>query len=190
MESHWPLINKSSWILGNRNLLVADCKVDLPLPPSLRICAIAFMCLLIPGCAKNETSSVKTEIVSTNAYLTLTEAVSAIGTVRAWPDTLDGYGKSEWTNAIIVASRLQDSNEKLVVEALDKYILGNGGRFASVADETRVLIILRLMFILPTSGGDRRAFKGWLTDGGDVLPNGRVNASWPIDWNGECPLDS
>jgi hypothetical protein len=110
--------------------------------------------------------------------------VDLLDGVRAWPgETEPDFTAEDWHRAICVARRIQNTDRRVVEEALREYSMvlhSAGPRWE------RAFILLRLVFNLPQDApvGERKFFLGaWLAP--DV--DGRVNLGWPISWSDGVP---
>jgi hypothetical protein len=105
--------------------------------------------------------------------------LAAFRQLAPWRSDSD-FTRDDWEMYINAARLLQKSDPQTVARALVRF-LDEAHDSDAVKNETRVFLLLRLVFDLPTRAPvpERRVFKGW-TNWPDPDSEGSVNLSWPV----------
>jgi hypothetical protein len=108
--------------------------------------------------------------------------LSAFASLAPWPPRGD-LSDEEWDRYIAAAREVQASGPGEVERALADF-LDAGDDDA----ETKLFLLSRIVFDLPerAPAEERRTWKGWI-NWPDPAPDGTVNLSWPVRWDGSRP---
>jgi hypothetical protein len=99
-----------------------------------------------------------------------------------------GFSDEDWQRYLDAAHLVQHSEPADVEHALARF-LDEADGFTGVENETRLFLLLRVVFDLPerVPAGERRVFKGWV-NWPEPDAEGNVNLSWPVSWQGGRPV--
>jgi hypothetical protein len=117
----------------------------------------------------------------------LSSLATAFRTLAPWSAAADDLSSAEWDRYVAVAGEVERADPAEVDNALDE-LLGDGSGFEAEDDETRLFLLLRVVFDLPETAreSERRSFKGWV-NWPPPDANGNVSLSWPITWEAGRP---
>ena len=106
--------------------------------------------------------------------------LSAFGPLAPWPAGGD-LSDQEWDRYLAAAREVQAAQPGEVEPALLEFLDGGG-------EETSLFLLLRVVFDLPERAPveERRTWKGWV-NWPEPDPDGTVNLSWPVRWDGSRP---
>jgi len=112
----------------------------------------------------------------------LSSLTAAFRTLAPWT-AADELSSAEWDRYVAVAGEVERADPTDVERALDEF-LGERSGFDAAEDETRVFLLLRVVFDLPekAAASERRPFKGWV-NWPPPDPTGNVSLSWPVTWD-------
>ena len=104
-----------------------------------------------------------------------------------WRNTQD-FSVQTWRHYINAAKLVQNSEPGKVELALARF-LNEADGFAGVENETRLFLLMRIVFDLPDRApvDQRRIFRGWVNWPAPDA-EGNVNLSWPVDWQDDRPV--
>lgn len=116
----------------------------------------------------------------------MTSLVEAFATLAPWPADGD-LSPQEWDRYCAVAAAVQGAEPDDVERALADFLDRRKG-FEGAADETRLFLLMRVVFDLPETAPaeQRRSFKGWV-NWPPPAPDGTVSLAWPLTWAGGRP---
>lgn len=115
------------------------------------------------------------------------ELDTAFASLPSWPSEGD-LDRDGWERLRAAARAVQRSEDAEVEDALARFLDRDGEGMEGALDETRLFLLSRVVFDLPTSVpvSERRTWKGWI-NWPEPDADGLVNLSWPVDWNGGDP---
>jgi hypothetical protein len=111
---------------------------------------------------------------------------AAFRTLAPWTQA-DDLSSAEWDRYLSVAGEVARADPADVEPALAEF-LGERSGFEAAEDETRLFLLLRVVFDLPEQApeSERRSFKGWV-NWPPPDADGNVSLSWPITWDAGRP---
>jgi len=94
----------------------------------------------------------------------------------------------QWERYLDVAREVQRADPSEVERAIAEFLRERSG-FGAAEDETRIFLLLRVVFDLPESvpAEQRHAFAGWV-NWPPPGPDGKITLSWPITWRTGRPV--
>ncbi len=110
----------------------------------------------------------------------------AIAELAPWTHAGDLPG-AEWRRYIDTGGQVQRAAPDEVEHAIAG-VLGDSSGPDATEDETRVFLLLRVVFDLPERAPvqERDSFKGWVNWPAPA-PDGTVSLAWPLHWDQDGP---
>jgi hypothetical protein len=104
-----------------------------------------------------------------------------LSALAPWPSAGD-LSTEQWERYIEAARELQQADPGDTERTIAEFV-GRRSGFDAAEDETRVFLLLRVVFDLPerAPADERRAYAGWV-NWPPPDADGNVNLSWPITW--------
>jgi hypothetical protein len=120
------------------------------------------------------------------AVLEVVQLTASLRALAPWTHAPD-LPAGEWDRYIATARDVQRADPPAVEEAIAEF-LGERAGFEGAEDETRVFLLLRLVFDLPerAPADQREAYAGWV-NWPPPADDGTVSLSWPIAWRDGRP---
>jgi hypothetical protein len=118
---------------------------------------------------------------------TVQDLLAAFRALPPWPSDRD-LSDEDWLRYVNAARLVQHSEPADAKRALARF-LDEAEGFAGVENETRLFLLLRVVFDLPdrAPADQRRTFKGWV-NWPEPDTEGNVNLSWPVSWSAGQPI--
>jgi len=153
-----------------------------------KICIIlAILCTFGGGCVVSLSQDVP-------AHLTVKKLKTLTDSIVSWSEVEpSSMSSTDWSNLVVVAKAIQASEPKSVEKALHLYQLGGEDESnfyaSSRSDDSKLFLLVRVVFILPESVSERdfHFFAGWVGGFGLYNADGSMNQSWPVKWNNGRP---
>lgn len=117
---------------------------------------------------------------------TVQSLLSIFRVLAPWSNAA-AFSAEEWRRYIDAARLVQKAEPADVERALARF-LDEADGFASAENETRLFLLMRILFDLPdrAPADQRRLFKGWVNWPAPDA-EGNVNLSWPVGWQDDQP---
>lgn len=109
---------------------------------------------------------------------------------RAWPSLgQSDYDVRDWCALLRIAHVVQSADPMIAADALDRVVAQSAGMSDQVDMESKLYLLIRLVFELPTqvSNGPRPIFKIWIGDPASATVGANDNPNWPVEWQSGQP---
>jgi hypothetical protein len=110
-----------------------------------------------------------------------------VGKMEPWTASTS-YSDAGWKQLIKTAKAFQTADPKIADAALNDYVAKAASDPNQLAiEQGKVFLLLRVMFDVPETDGQRVPSALWERRNSDVNPDGTINQAWPLVWNGGKP---